>query len=1002
MSVQNNRLLARMAKLNDAEIEQALASGELDAGLELYLGRERLKELRELATEANTKRIRSTGPKVFLLPGIMGSKIGTDNDLIWIDPFDIEAGKLENLAFPYGNRYHATGVLLLFYLKMKLTFRLHRFRCQLFPFDWRKSLFEAGQALLDTIRDEEAVHLVAHSMGGLVVRAALRLAQGSDGHIKKVVMLGTPNHGSFAALEALRGTHSILRRIIDPIDHENTAKELADRVFSTFAGLCELLPAPEKSRPLNLFDRNDWPEGPAPSQELLTQASTNLARLADADERFYLIAGTGRNTLVSAHKADRGFVYTENDAGDGTVPLDMAQLPGTKTFFTKASHGSLPNNGRVTRAVIDLLRSGDTNELPDSFSPTRGSPRQVLESQAFTRAAGTDPTGLEGKRRLLHEFLTFSKPEAECEPSVPVGRLDSRRARRIVVSRMHKQRLEIDLCFGDLTEVDAEAYLLGLYKKVLPGGAATAIDRCLDGAISEFVERRMINGGVGQIFVLPAGRHALPARVVLFAGLGPFDQLGDEVIRIAAENAMRMLAKTFVDHCATVLPGVGSGRSIARTVRVLLEGIFRGFGDHEHRVRRITLVEHHVERYEELREAIFDLSRTALFDDIEVTIEESRPSRRRLLRAPPTMLEEPSPTYLLVREVERTQETIHLGASVLTAGEKATMLSRTIPIDRRTLENLLKRLEDDPFSSAVLKGLGKDLGELVVHEDVSRILRASKERYLIIAHDTPSSRIPWETIAFGRWSPALEGGLSRLYFAENLSVAKWLEARRRSDQLKVLVVVNPTEDLDGAEAEGDRLLTLFGGRRDVVIETLRGKHASRDALLDAFTSGRFDVVHYAGHAFFEPEDRARCGILCHGNEVITGRDLAKAELLPSLVFFNACESGRVRRSGGGHQPAAGRTMALRRLDEAVSTAEALLRGGVANFIGTYWPVSDAAAKKFSEAFYGAILRGESIGQALHAGRQKIRRHVDWADYIHYGNHNFRLKKKKGDRHSLLP
>src|SRR5690606_40161148 len=67
-----------------------------------------------------------------------------------------------------------------------------------------------------------------------------------------------------------------------------------------------------------------------------------------------------------------------------------------------------------------------------------------------------------------------------------------------------------------------------------------------------------------------------------------------------------------------------------------------------------------------------------------------------------------------------------------------------------------------------------------------------------------ASRIPWETLNVGGWRPALDRGMSRRYLAEDLSIAKWLEERRQDSSFRILLVVNPTEDLDGAEEEGER------------------------------------------------------------------------------------------------------------------------------------------------------------------------------------------------------
>jgi CHAT domain-containing protein len=73
-------------------------------------------------------------------------------------------------------------------------------------------------------------------------------------------------------------------------------------------------------------------------------------------------------------------------------------------------------------------------------------------------------------------------------------------------------------------------------------------------------------------------------------------------------------------------------------------------------------------------------------------------------------------------------------------------------------------------------------------------------------------------------------------------------------------------------------------------------------------------------------------------------------------------------------------------------AETLLRAGVAHYIGTHWPVDDASATAFATVFYRELLR-TSIGTALLKARRAMhpRRSPDWADYVHYGDADFRIK-----------
>jgi CHAT domain-containing protein len=232
--------------------------------------------------------------------------------------------------------------------------------------------------------------------------------------------------------------------------------------------------------------------------------------------------------------------------------------------------------------------------------------------------------------------------------------------------------------------------------------------------------------------------------------------------------------------------------------------------------------------------------------------------------------------------------------------------------------------------------------------------------------------------------------LLRKYVAEDLSIAKWLEQRRYGPMLDLLLVVNPTGDLPGAEAEGERIHDLFGGYSKVNITELRGAEAGKEALMQAFASGDYDAVHYAGHAFFDEKNPAESGIICHGHEVLRGADLSGVATLPALVFFNACEAARVRR---GRDRRRTNLAVSKRVERTVGLAEAFLRGGVANYVGTYWPVGDAPAKRFAETFYTKLLEGASIGYALQDGRSELRsmKSVDWADYVHYGSFDFVLK-----------
>ncbi len=995
-------------RLSDDKFEEVLLSGDHAGMLERYFGEQQYEELRELARQANTRSVRG-GPRVLILPGIMGSKLGQRglifDDVLWIDPVEIVLGRLESLALDHTpTTFEAVGVILLAYLKLKLRLKSAGYDADFHPFDWRQDIAFLGRQLADRINRESAsrVYLVAHSMGGLVARAAM--AQNVS-KIKRLIMLGTPNHGSFVPVQALRGIYPVVRKVA-AVDLRHTPEELASEVFNTFPGLYQMLPWKTVFDDIDLYDSGSWPEtGPRPRADLLASAPVIQQMLASADDRFVLIAGVNQETITGLKQGNSDFKYEMTPNGDGTVPLAFAQLPGAKTYYIEESHGNLPNNALVAQAVKDILSTGSTAMLSDEWTPVRRAvPRWVdsreLQVPVFEGRRGAAVRESE-LRHLIEEFAApgVAGPEA-LPPSAakPYGqpRSYAHEFNRLVVGRRRQQRLDIRLALGSITEVDSDAYVLGLFKDVEPAGASKALDRRLDGVISEFTARRMLSGNIGEVFLLPTGRHPVRADMILFAGLGAFDLFTDEVLQLTAENIIRTFIRTRIDDFATLILAGASGMGTTRSLENLLIGFFRGLrdADSNHRFRGITFCEMDPKRYDEMKQEIYRLSSTPLFEDIEVTLDE--------VTLPPAVEPEEGrglppggrdPAYLVVRQEGESDSSLHFRAAVLTAGAKATVITGVKEIKKSDLDVHLRLIETDRFTFPKLSGYGERLAELILTPEVDAVLSTMKDHHLVLVHDAPSSRIPWETLRVRDWFPAMEGGLSRRYAAENLSVAKWLEKRSYGEVLDLLLVVNPTQDLEGAEEEGNRIAEIFGANPGVQVHLLRGAEATKQALLAAFTSGKYDVIHYAGHAFFDALHPSRSGIVCSGGDPLRGSELAGLGNLPGLVFFNACEAARIRKRGDTKAPEM-----HKRIGVSVGLAEAFLRGGVANYVGTYWPVGDAPAKTFAEIFYTRLLAGKSIGESLLEGRKAVAelKSVDWADYIHYGSQNFVLKRGESD------
>src|SRR5690606_33350440 len=136
----------------------------------------------------------------------------------WLDPVDIRLGRLEQLRMDDQGRSQggigAVGVLFTFYLRLKLSLDAAGIDADFYAYDWRRGLRELGADLAARLRRREPrACTVAHRMGGLVARAALNHLKGGRGQVTRVVMSGTPNHGSFVPAQALRAAYPVLKPI---------------------------------------------------------------------------------------------------------------------------------------------------------------------------------------------------------------------------------------------------------------------------------------------------------------------------------------------------------------------------------------------------------------------------------------------------------------------------------------------------------------------------------------------------------------------------------------------------------------------------------------------------------------------------------------------------------------------------------------------------------------------------------------------------------------------
>ncbi len=631
-------------------LQAALDRGDLDGVRRTLLaldGREAELLEREMGADAFDRSRRSAARgrrrgklgKVLVLPGIMGTELDSvdrkgDVDRIWIHFVRLLGGRIGDLeltpdgepASP-GIHIRPAGVHRKTYVPILLELDT-RWHVRPFPFDWREDIDKSAARLDAEVRAfgaGEPVHLVAHSMGGLVSRRflarhpatwkAMDDASGA-GRGGRLVMLGTPNRGSFAIPLTLSGSEKLLK-LLAKGDLDHSMKELLE-IVGSFPGLYQMLPSPlvelddDHKR---LFDVASWGTVPAKAP-LLARADTFMRDLDTVIDphRLLYVAGVNRETPARIRIESGGkFSYRQTLDGDGRVPHELGLLEGVTTYWVDETHGDLAKNGQVLDAITELLQTGRTTVLSttkpakpptrraatrgwqpgDSVAPLPAEATLIAESSKVRRRSTGEPAltpeeEAELANLTLDEYLGSGEDLAAAVRGEVEEELVAAAGDAAPPAAAVGLEIEIGVVWGDVTKVDADVYAVGHYEGVTPQRAELALDEAVSGVrgraeydprklvITQHAARGSLHADLGDVSFFPWGdaRHA--NRAVAVAGMGrpgTFDGAG--LRRLVSELVVAVTALPPALRICAVLIGSGEGTlTIAQAVRGWLDGIY--------------------------------------------------------------------------------------------------------------------------------------------------------------------------------------------------------------------------------------------------------------------------------------------------------------------------------------------------------------------------------------------------------------------------------------------
>lgn len=336
-------------------------------------------------------------PSVLLVPGILGNhlvvkgvgRVGTKS--LWLSYVELASYGLSRVRLQedgfteYVETYRGQvkpGYSLEEYYGT-LQDRLVRdgWKFDVFGYDWRLDILGSGQLLANHIAEKfpvEGVHLVGHSMGGLVARwAQHQLAIGGKGGlVKRIVTLGTPSFGSYATPMVCAHLGSTYSRIVATVIGARAFSPAllfldaqVDAPFCSWPSIYQLFPDPlgpsagdDIARPM-LYLPSTWSaKSPAVVGKHLEgiQGFWNKMRQA--------LPGGGVEVTVLGKGADTpartksGNFWSADDYvladGDNTVTVEDGTLPNQPVATVRGAHESLPRHPVVLGLLSTWLKSG--------------------------------------------------------------------------------------------------------------------------------------------------------------------------------------------------------------------------------------------------------------------------------------------------------------------------------------------------------------------------------------------------------------------------------------------------------------------------------------------------------------------------------------------------------------------------------------------------------------------------------------------------------------------
>lgn len=220
-----------------------------------------------------------------------------------------------------------------------------------FPYDWRKKLFDLSDDLNDymndlktqgKLEDGEQVDLVGHSFGGLVARAYE--SEYGDSLIDQIIAIGTPNLGvtqAYGAWEGLQTWNASWwqSQMIQLLVRFN--QDLGELPIET---LRRMSPSIQDVLPTyNFLNKN----GANVSINEMNQRNTNLPDINEGDYEVEVIAGKGEETIDQLNIKQRSKIEELLGLWEDGKPIEKLMSDGDGTVLLSSAKADFDDNSEI-------------------------------------------------------------------------------------------------------------------------------------------------------------------------------------------------------------------------------------------------------------------------------------------------------------------------------------------------------------------------------------------------------------------------------------------------------------------------------------------------------------------------------------------------------------------------------------------------------------------------------------------------------------------------------